>query len=152
MYDVFDICFGMSCIFNTTVSQADLTSLYSQMNSFPSLSHLSHLWPSLPFCPCSTHTCFHLSSLFITSVLKASAMDHSFPSMWSFFLLYSASWCNPLLSSPWNLCFSMMLCLSACFLWHKVSQLPIFLHTDLCSLSFPYPLFTPLSSPWLPLC
>lgn len=87
---------------------------------------------------------------FITLILKASAIGHSFPSMWSF-LLYSASWYNSLQSSPWNLCFSTILCFSAYFLWHNVSQFPIFLHTDSCSLSFPYPLFTPLFSPgqWL---
>lgn len=76
----------------------------------------SSLQPSLPFLPCSAHPHFHhLSTLFITLFSEASATAHSFPSMWSFFLLHSASRCHSPFSPFWSLCFSIMLCLSACF-------------------------------------
>lgn len=106
-----------------------LTSLYGQVNSFTpqsDLSHLRSLHCQPPYC---THYIFIiLSHLFSACFLEASTMAHSFPSMWSFFLLRHASWCHCSLSPPWTWCFSMML-LCCIFLL-------FFLRA-----SFPYPSF-----------
>lgn len=116
------------------------------MNSFPQ-SHLSHLHSlhchSSLAAPVLTSIIF---LLFITLLWEASAMSHSFLSMWSFFLLHSASRCHSPLSPPQSPCFSMILCLFACFLWHNVSQFPIFLCTDPHSFSSPGSFFIPPSS------
>lgn len=50
-----------------------------------------------------------LSLFFSLCFLEASAMAHSFPSMWFSFLLHHASWCHCSLFPPWTWCFSVML-------------------------------------------
>lgn len=73
-------------------------------------------------------------------------MAHSFPSMWSFFLLHSASCCHSPLSLPWSLCFSTMLSLPACSSLAERIAIPNLPITDPKCLSSPRPLFIPLSS------
>lgn len=147
----------MNCTFNTSVSQVDLTALYGQMNSFTSQSHLSHLHSlnchSSPAAPTLVFKIFLLFLLlcFWRPQLWLTPSHPCGPSS-SCTVPHGVTLPSPLLGA----CASPRCCVFLpVFLWHNVSQFPVFLCTDPHSLSSPHPLFIPLSSPGnslLPLC
>lgn len=127
--------------------------MYGQMNSFTSQSHLSHLHsPHYHSSPAAPTLIFIIFALFLSLCFRRLQLwltpSHPCGPPFSCTVPHGVTLPSPLLGA----CASPRCCVFLpVFLWHNVSQFPVFLRTDPHSLSSPRPLFIPLSSPgqWL---